>query len=115
MNARNQMCQRNLQLGSKWATQDPYVRIFTTFVGTTATDAWFLSKRRKVGPPISIAAFADQAAFSLFETSEQVDKEDTNERHTRTRRAEMEVEMEASEYELVRKDILTRSAALREK
>ena len=69
----NQMRQHNLALEECWVTTNSWFRIWTTFVGWTVTDVWFLRRKVKdVGDPgeqekRQIVKFAGDLSESLLE------------------------------------------------
>ena len=75
----NQVRQHNLALEECWVTSDGYFRQWTTFVGITVTDLWYLkmkgSKRNRFDleeeeDSKKIIEFADKVVFSLLEKAQ---------------------------------------------
>ena len=81
----NQMRQHNLALEECWVTTDGWFRLFTTFVGFTVTDTWFVreftgEKGKKYNPDENerrrIVGFAGDVSESLLEMAEELERSD---------------------------------------
>ena len=82
VNVNNQICQHNLALEECWVTTDGWFRLFTTFVGITTTDTWFLrecaeSRNDAEGndEKRKIVAFAGDVSESLLDIAAKLEKE----------------------------------------
>ena len=64
----NQERQYELALGTKWVTQDPYFRLYTTMVGMNVTDIWKLEKLKKK-KDMTIKEFADILVSDLMNSA----------------------------------------------
>ena len=67
----NQACQYELALETKWVTQDPYFRLYTTMVGMNVTDIWKLDKLNKKND-MTIKEFADILASDLMNSAMKI-------------------------------------------
>ena len=71
------MRQHNLALEECWVTNNGWFRLFTTFVGMTVTDCWFLRERpagmsEDKDDKRRIVEFAGDLAESLLEMAERI-------------------------------------------
>ena len=64
----NQVRQYELTLETKWVTQDPYFRLYTTIVGINVTNIWKLDKLNKK-KDMTIKEFADILASDLMNSA----------------------------------------------
>ena len=72
VDAHNQARQGNLALEEAWVTQFPYFRIWTTILGMTVTDLWYVYRSKKhTYRQKSILEFADELSFVLLKKVEK--------------------------------------------
>ena len=78
--------QSTLALEEYWVTQDPYFRIFTTFIGMTVTNLWYLMRGENNKKYRKLLTFTDRLSFSILESAaeqEQIKKtEEATEKET---------------------------------
>ena len=107
MDVNNQMRQHNLALEECWVTTNGWFRLWTTFVGWTVTDLWFLMNHSKTEDPNSdenrrkIVEFSGDLSESLLERAEVFEQdESTTSRPTRNQTESAIVTVESSESTL---------------